>query len=126
MKKYSFGKSLRLKKSFEFRRVREKGTLTRGRVFRLASIKNELSEHRLGLSISKSAVPKASKRIRIKRIIRELFRTNREKIKGGPYDMVVYIKGPLRDDLEFAKAKQDLVSLMEKIGEQCSNPQLLN
>ncbi len=116
MSRYSFGKSQRLKKSFEFRRVREKGALSRGKIFRLASIKNELKEHRLGLSISKSAEPSASKRIRIKRIIRELFRTNREKVKGGPYDMVVYIKGPLLDDLDFAKAKQDLISLMEKIG----------
>ncbi|MFH0840287.1 MAG: ribonuclease P protein component [Candidatus Omnitrophota bacterium] len=114
MSEHSFGKACRLKKSFEFRRVREKGTLSRGKIFSLCFMKNGLDCHRLGLSISSSAVPLASSRTRVKRIIRETFRTSRDRMKSGPYDIVVYIKRRHSGAIGPEAAKKDLIFLMER------------
>lgn len=108
----SFGRACRLKKSFEFRRVREKGILLRGRIFSMSFMKNGLKCHRLGLSIGRSVVPPASGRARIKRIIRETFRTNRDSARGGPYDMVFYIKRQREGALDSESAKKDIILLM--------------
>ncbi len=114
MSRYLFGKACRLRKNFEFQRVREKGALLKGRVFSVCFMKNGLNCHRLGLSIGRSVVPLASGRSRIKRIIRETFRTNRDKISGGRFDMVFYIKRQWKGALDSETAKRDIIALMER------------
>ena len=110
----SFGKQNRLINTFEFRRVREKGAFFRDRTFAIAVFKNDDGNHRLGLSISKSVVKLASKRNKLKRIVRETFRTSKGRIKHGPYDIVFYVKRPLLDDFDYGTVRHGLLALMEK------------
>lgn len=53
---------------------------------------NGLGYARLGLAITKKAVPNATSRNQIKRIIRERFRLNQELLSG--LDIVVLITSP--------------------------------
>lgn len=110
----SFGKRNRLIKTFEFRRTREKGAFCRDKTFAIAVLKNDAGDNRLGLSISKSVVKLASKRNKLKRIVRETFRTNRGRIKQGPYDIVFYVKRPLLADFDYGIVRPSLLALMEK------------
>ncbi len=109
-----FGSAFRLKNSFEFRRVREKGASFRDKIFGVTLMNNGGTNHRLGLSIGKSAVPLASRRNRLKRIIREVFRVNKKKFKGGPYDVVVYVRRPIPDNFDYKSARNNILALMEK------------
>lgn len=110
----SFGRPNRLRNSFEFRRVREKGISFKDKTFGMTILKNDTGTHRLGLSISKSAVRLASRRNRLKRLMRELFRTNKNKIKDGRYDIVFYVKRPLPDDFDCDCVRESLLSLMKR------------
>jgi len=121
MSKHSFGRPHRLINSFEFRRVRENGASFRDKTFGVTILRNGASNHRLGLSISSSAVPLASRRNRLKRIIRELFRTTKNRIKDGPYDIVVYVKRPLPGDFDYDSARSSILALMEKAKILCQN-----
>lgn len=115
----SFGKRNRLIKTFEFRRVREKGAFFRDKTFAVAVLKNDDGDHRLGLSISKSVVKLASKRNKIKRIARETFRTNRARIKQGPYDVIFYVKRSLPADFDYGTVRHSLLALLEKAKVLC-------
>ncbi|MDD5680533.1 MAG: ribonuclease P protein component [Candidatus Omnitrophica bacterium] len=114
MSKQSFKKTSRLRNSFEFRRVREKGASFRDKTFGITVLKNDTGNNRLGLSISRSAVRLATRRNRLKRLIRELFRTNKNKIKDGRYDIVFYVKRPLPDNFDYNGARENLLALMKK------------
>ena len=117
----SFGKSCRLINTFEFRRVRENGASFRDKTFAIVVLKNGAASHRLGLSISSSAVRLAARRNRLKRVIREVFRTNKSRIKDGPYDIVFYVKRPLAGDFDYDSARNSFLALMEKAKMLCKN-----
>ena len=114
MSSNSFSGANRLKNTFEFRRVREKGTSFKDKTFAMTILKSGAKDHRLGLSISKSAVRLASRRNKLKRLAREIFRTNKTRIKDGPYDIVFYVKRPLPDDFDYNGARNSFLALMEK------------
>lgn len=110
----SFGRQNRLTNTFEFKRVREKGAFFRDKTFAIAVLKNDDGNHRLGLSISKSVVKRASKRNKLKRIVRETFRTSKGRMKYGPYDIVFYVKRTLSDDFDYNTVRRGLLALMAK------------
>lgn len=110
----SFGRSHRLINTFEFRRAREKGAFFRDKTFAIAVFKNGAGDHRLGLSISSSAVRLASRRNKLKRVVRETFRTHKGRMEHGPYDIVFYVKRPLPADFDFSAARYSLLALMRK------------
>jgi ribonuclease P protein component len=110
----AFSRANRLRNSFEFRRVREKGASFKDKTFVMTILKNGAVGHRLGLSIRKSAVRLASRRNKLKRTIRELFRTNKSRFKDGPYDIVFYVRRPLPDNFDYNGARNSLLALMEK------------
>jgi ribonuclease P protein component len=83
-----FPKSSRLRKSSEFKEVFRKGRkiVTQTLVFHV--LKTNLGGPRLGLAVSRK-VGKAVKRNKVKRRIREVFRT-RKNVFPASYDLVVY------------------------------------
>ncbi len=70
-------KSSLLRKSREFNRVYRFGQRLYGEGFAIIYASNDLDRNRLGMSVPKK-VGTAVRRNRIKRIIREVFRSNRE------------------------------------------------
>lgn len=70
-----FARRSRLLKPVEFKRVFKQPFRSGDDCFRILARSNELHHHRLGLAVSKKACSKAVGRNRIKRLVRESFRT---------------------------------------------------
>lgn len=70
-----FARRSRLLKPPEFKRVFNQAYRSGDESFRVLARTNELHHHRLGMAVSKKACPSAVGRNRIKRIVRESFRT---------------------------------------------------
>lgn len=71
-----FSRQSRLLKPAEFKSVFQQPIRSGDGFFRIMARVNEVQRHRLGMAVSKKACPKAVGRNRIKRVIRENFRTN--------------------------------------------------
>ena len=87
----AFGRGDRLRQRSEFDRVRRSGASARGRLITLYESPNRTAQRRLGVAVSK-AVGNAVTRNRVKRLIREAFRTGRETLAAGR-DMLVVARG---------------------------------
>lgn len=86
-----FPKSARLLNSREFRKVREKGKSSQGRLLRIGVLKDtEITPSRIGLITSKR-VGGAVDRNKIRRRLREIIRADRAKLASG-FDIVVVAK----------------------------------
>lgn len=86
--KYSFRPHERIRCSADFQRVKTAGKRAKTPHFGLNVIPNDLEFHRLGLIVQKRFWS-APKRNRIKRIIREWFRLNKDRIPQPPRDIVI-------------------------------------
>lgn len=78
--------------------------------------KNNLKNQRLGIIVSKSNVKKANKRNLIKRIIKESFRLNKEKIQN--MDVIVLIKKEINQLKTKKEIRREIDRLWEKIETQ--------
>ena len=78
---------LHLKKNIEFQNVYKNGKSFANRFFVMYVCKNNLSENRLGISVSKK-IGNSVVRHRITRLIREIFRLNGQLFNSG-LDIVV-------------------------------------
>ena len=70
-----FSRQSRLLKPAEFKLVFQQAIRSGDDYFRILARVNEIQHHRLGMAVSKKACAKAVGRNRIKRVIRENFRT---------------------------------------------------
>lgn len=82
-------------KSDEFARVFQKAQRSSDRYFTVLTRSNQLGRPRLGLAISKKSARRAVDRNRIKRVIRESFRANREQLRS--VDVVVLSKSGIAE-----------------------------
>jgi len=71
-----FSRQSRLLKPAEFKFVFQQPVRSGDGSFRILARANEQQQHRLGMAVSKKACAKAVGRNRIKRVVRENFRTN--------------------------------------------------
>ncbi len=87
----------RLRARAEFQKVYAEGQRYDGRLLAAFLRRNELPEHRLGVTASTKAIGKSVDRNRAKRLLRELFRRSAAELKGleGAYDWVLNAKRPL-------------------------------
>ena len=90
-------KRRRLRARADFQKVYTQGQRYDGRLLAAFLRKNELNEHRLGVTASTKAVGKSVDRNRAKRLLRELFRRSAAELKGlqQAYDWVLNAKRPL-------------------------------
>ena len=87
---FSFPQSLRLKSAEDFSVVFKQATKLNFREFSVYIRSNNMDCTRLGLAISKKSAKKAVTRNLIKRIIRENFRVNQDKLVG--WDVIFVAK----------------------------------
>ena len=86
----------RLRKRFEFGRVRDQGRRVHTKSFVLVLRKNGEERTRLGLTVSSKVGP-AVRRNRVKRLLREVFRLRRELFPRGADVVVIAKAGTLID-----------------------------
>jgi ribonuclease P protein component len=86
----SFSKQDRLLSSKDFKEVFDKPIKSADSAYTILARPNQLSGPRLGVIVSKKNIPKAVGRNRLKRIVRESFRINKQNISA--YDVVVICK----------------------------------
>ncbi len=98
----------RLKKSWQFRRIYNRGNKYFGDLFILYVLPNNTGETRLGLTVTKK-VGISVQRNRIKRVIREVFRSMNEIAPGN--DLVV-IARKAAVDLKYSQAQDSLTHLL--------------
>lgn len=87
-----FPKAHRLRRRTDFERVYKAGRPFQDKYFKLFVLANEGNTPRLGLTVGKP-LGKAAVRNRIKRILRECFRTHKQIL--GSQDIVVLPKPPV-------------------------------
>jgi ribonuclease P protein component len=78
----AFDKSCRLLDKADFAKVFSQGIKSHGKYFLLIVTSNDLEHARLGIAVSRKVSTRAVIRNRIKRQIRESFRTNKNILKG--------------------------------------------
>ena len=90
-------KRRRLSARAEFQRIYAEGQRYDGRLLAAFLRKNDLSEHRLGVTASTKAIGKSVDRNRAKRLLRELFRRSSTEMAGlqREYDWVLNAKRSL-------------------------------
>jgi len=86
MGKYSLKKSEHLRKNSDFKKVYAKGKSCADHFVVLFVLRNDLEGNRIGLSVSKK-IGKAVKRNRVKRLFREVYRLNKDKLIQG-FDLI--------------------------------------
>ena len=101
----------RLRKPGEYDAVFSSKNRSSDKFFLFLAIKNSINIARLGLAVPKKNVSSAVERNRIKRIIRESFRSQKNRLKGR--DVVVFVKKQF--NTKERDIKQTLVSHWDKI-----------
>ena len=89
-RKLGFPKEERLLNRKDFLQIYARGEKLHTPHFVLYISKNNLPRHRLGITVSRK-IGKAVIRNRVKRLLREIFRTHRETIPSG-WDLVINVK----------------------------------
>ena len=115
-KRYGLGRPERIRRNFEYKKARKKGTSYRDGVFVMTVLKNDRGCHRLGVSIGASKVPLAVDRNRIKRVIKEVFRRNKPRLKNGPYDIAVMCLKPLPYKRDYPAIEKRFLDLLKRAG----------
>lgn len=115
----SFTRDDRVRLRGEFERVRKNGKSARGRVLAIYECPNGTPRRRLGIAVSK-AVGNAVVRNRVKRLIREAFRTGRATLSAG-VDILVVARAPA-SDATYAQIARELSDLDAKIAQKGGAP----
>lgn len=127
----AFQKTKRLSKSIQFLEVLRSRNRVQVRALSASLRANGLPYARLGLTVSRKAIPRAVDRNRLKRAIRESFRHAQKGLTG--FDFVVSPRNPWRD-LTAPAAKAQLDDLWRNVlrtisavtaGSRGSNPFIL-
>lgn len=102
-----------LKKNHEFRRLYNRGGSAVSPWFALYCRKNRLGINRLGITAG-TKLGNAVRRNRVRRRIREIYRTNEEKILPG-WDIVVVAR-KRAVFARYARLEESLLGLLDKLG----------
>ena len=104
-----------LKKNYEFKLVLTKGKYYSGKYLEVFYINNSTETNRIGIAIS-TKIANAVKRNYIKRLIREAYRQNENKMKIGNSIVFLIKKRTNIDEINFNKIEEDMIQIIEKIG----------
>jgi ribonuclease P protein component len=106
----------------DFRRAFDRRRSVADTLMVVYGVENGRDHARLGISIGRKKVRRASGRNRVKRLLREAFRLSKAELPGG-IDLVIVPRGPLPS---FAAARASLVRLARdaarRLGPRPSRP----
>ncbi|MEO2067941.1 MAG: ribonuclease P protein component [Desulfurobacteriaceae bacterium] len=111
--RFTFRKFERLRKQKEFQNVFENGKSIGGAYVAFYFIPNDLGYPRGGFIASKKISKKAVDRNRAKRLMREVFRLNKHKLK--PVD-VIFIARKGISGKKYQDVEKDFLNLAKKVG----------
>jgi ribonuclease P protein component len=111
MRSHAFPRSARLLRTGEYDRVYRDGRRRTAQHLVVFYRANGLSRSRLGISV-KRTLGTAVERNRIRRRLREVFRTYRQEIPAG-WDIVIHPRSGMAQ-AEFAAFGKELVSLLQQ------------
>lgn len=103
----------RITSSRDFHKVYREGLHVRSRYISVRCLARQDSETRVGFVAGKE-IGSAVLRNRAKRVLREAYRLNKDRLKKG-YDVVIMARKGI-DDLEFAQVQDGLLSNLKKAG----------
>ena len=104
----NFPKTARLSRPEDYRRVFDAPALkVSSAAFILLALHTKMNGSRIGVIIAKKHVKKATRRNRLKRLVREQFRNNR---LTQNFDLVVLAR-PAANDMDNAEVMRDLTQL---------------
>jgi len=109
-KKEGFPKSIRIKKKKEWEEVIKKGERVFGQNLLLLRLKTDEEKTRFGVRIS-SGIKGAVKRNKIKRILREVIRKNKEKFFPG--EKVILIYRSKEKDISYNEILNEFLNLVK-------------
>lgn len=112
-----FPREERLRKSKDFKQVFRTGTSTSGRCFLVYCAENNLNRNRLGIIVKKE-IASAVGRNRIKRLCREVYRRNKNKIEDG-FDIVISARRGAKDT-DYNQVKEELLKLIPATIDECN------
>jgi ribonuclease P protein component len=107
-----FTKAERLRKRQEFRQVYAAGRRYSLSLFTVFALPTPRGKTRLGVTVTKK-IGRAVKRNRAKRLIREVFRRNKNRI-GGSFDLVVNVKDKLVE-ATYREVEADFLTLIARL-----------
>ena len=102
-----------LKKNFEFKRVLSKGKFYLGKYVILYLKDNNKKENYLGIAVN-TKIGKAVKRNRIKRLIRESYRLNKDYLKQGKDIVFLWNKNAEYGEINFSVINTEILNLFGK------------
>jgi ribonuclease P protein component len=111
VEKKTFTKRERIRDKSDFERLKRSGTKFTDGIFLAVILANDLGFSRLGIAVPKR-VGNAVTRNRMKRLIRETFRLNRESI-GASIDLLVVVRRP-PDILTLGEFHNRILSLVAR------------
>lgn len=111
-KQLGFPSQYRLLSKADFKAVFDQCDKVNQKQFLALFKPNQMSHARLGIVIAKRTVNSAVARNRIRRVIRESFRLNREQLKG--FDIIVLVRQNC-DTLDKANLREGIDKLWEKL-----------
>jgi len=103
-----------LTKSKEFNKVYKSGKTVVDKYLVIYCLPNDMGITRFGFSIGKK-IGKAVSRNRIKRIMREICRTNSDVIKEG-FDCVIIVRPRIKESPEYRNIEKSFFNLAAKAG----------
>ena len=111
--RFTFRRHERLRKRSDFERVFSYGKSRGGSTVAFYFAPNSLGYPRAGFIVSKKVCKKAVERNRAKRLMREVFRLNKHRLR--PVDIVFIARKGIRGR-KFQDVERDFLSLAKKVG----------
>lgn len=108
---YSFGPSSRIKKRSDFLKIQSSGHKYRSKHFLLIISKNN-SNTRVGITVTTKVDKRATKRNRLRRRIREIFRLKQPRITKGIDLVIICLTGST--ELNFDHVEKEIYFLFKK------------
>ena len=111
---YEMKKTESLKKNYEFARVYKKGNRYRSKNLSLYVLKDNRKKKRIGITVSKKAYGRSVDRNRIRRLVRESYRSFEKQINGNPN--MVFVVRKNNEVPPFSIIKEEVQDLLQQSG----------